>query len=70
MEVRVVGERCQGHNRCVSLAPRIFDVDDYGSAVVLVPGVLPAELEANALLAASSCPEEAIEIVATTEARA
>jgi ferredoxin len=70
MEVRVLAEQCQGHNRCVSLAPKVFDVDVYGNAVVLVAGELPAELEAGARLAASSCPEEAIEIIDTAEAGA
>ena len=70
MEVRVVTERCQGHNRCVSLAPEVFDVDEFGNAVLVAPGTVPAALEAGARLAVASCPEEAIEIVETTEAHA
>ena len=29
-------ERCTGHGRCYALAPKLFDADDYGHAV-LVP---------------------------------
>ena len=34
MRVEVNSELCQGHNRCYALAPELFDVDDYGNAVV------------------------------------
>ena len=32
MIVRVIAEKCQGHNRCYALAPELFDVDDLGYA--------------------------------------
>ena len=51
-----------GHNRCYALAPELFDVDDYGQAVVIVDDEIPAELEEKARLAASNCPEYAITI--------
>ena len=60
MRVRVDGEKCQGHNRCYSLAPELFDVDDYGEAHELNDGIVPAGLEDKARLAASNCPEYAI----------
>ena len=53
---------CQGHNRCYALAPEIFDVDDYGQAVLTIEGDVPAELQDKARLAASNCPEYAISI--------
>ena len=28
MRVHVDQEKCQGHNRCVALAPDLFEVDD------------------------------------------
>ena len=53
---------CQGHNRCYSLAPELFDVDDEGYAVLLVTGEVPAELEDKARLCADNCPEFAITV--------
>jgi ferredoxin len=29
---------CQGHNRCYSLAPELFDVDDMGTAILKIEG--------------------------------
>jgi ferredoxin len=63
MRVAVNSELCQGHNRCYALAPELFDVDDYGNAVVLGDGEVPPELEEKARLALSNCPEYAITIV-------
>jgi ferredoxin len=62
MRVQLDTEKCQGHNRCYALAPELFDVDDYGTAVLLVEGDIPAELEDKARLAAANCPEYAITI--------
>jgi ferredoxin len=44
------------------LAPELFDVDDYGQAVLVVDDEVPGELHAKARLAASNCPEFAITI--------
>jgi ferredoxin len=63
MRVEVNTELCQGHNRCYALAPELFDVDDYGTAVVIGDGVVTPELEAKAQLAVANCPEYAISIV-------
>jgi ferredoxin len=62
MRVTVDSEKCQGHNRCFALAPELFDVDDYGTAVVIGDGSVPAELEEKARLAVANCPEFAIGI--------
>jgi ferredoxin len=62
MRVHVDTEKCQGHNRCYALAPELFDVDDFGTAVVLNDGVVPAGLEDKAQLALANCPEYAITI--------
>ena len=62
MKLRVDPDKCQGHARCFSLAPEIFDVDDYGLASVIVD-VVPPELEDKARLAVANCPEYAIEII-------
>lgn len=63
MRVHVDEGKCQGHNRCYSLAPELFDVDDYGNAHELNDGVVPAELEEKARLAVANCPEYAVTIV-------
>lgn len=62
MRVHLDSEKCQGHNRCYSLAPEIFDVDDLGQAVLLIDGDIPEELHAKARLAVANCPEYAITI--------
>lgn len=62
MRVTVDSKKCQGHNRCFALAPELFDVDDYGTAVVIGDGSVPADLEEKARLAVANCPEFAIEI--------
>lgn len=62
MRVTVDSEKCQGHNRCFALAPELFDVDDYGTAVVIGDGSVPADLQEKARLAVANCPEFAIEI--------
>ena len=65
LPVRVVvdAEKCQGHNRCYALAPELFDVDDFGQAVVIGSGEVAPDLIAKAQLAMANCPEFAISIV-------
>lgn len=60
MRVSVDAEKCQGHNRCFALAPELFDVDEYGTAVVIGDGEVPPELADKARLAVANCPEFAI----------
>ena len=60
MRVRVDRERCTGHGRCYSLAPELFEPDDYGDSVVVGDGSVPAGLEDKARLAEANCPERAI----------
>lgn len=63
MKVRVDRDRCQGHNRCYDIAPGLFDLDDFGNATAALDGAVPSEQEADARLAALSCPEQAILLV-------
>ena len=56
------GGLCVYLDRCYSLAPELFDVDDYGYATELGDGQVPVELEDKARLAAANCPEFAITI--------
>ena len=62
MRVTVDAENCQGHNRCFALAPELFDVDEYGTAVVIGDGTVPPDLADKARLAAANCPEFAITV--------
>jgi ferredoxin len=62
MRVHLDSGKCQGHNRCHALAPELFDVDDYGQAILLVEDDVPEDLQRKARLAASNCPEYAITI--------
>lgn len=62
MRIHVDADKCQGHNRCYALAPELFDVDDYGNAVVVGDGTVPPALEEKARLAVANCPEFAITI--------
>ena len=63
MKVRVNSDLCQGHGRCCSLAPELFEVDDYGLSSALNDGEVPAGMEQKAQLCIDSCPEFAIEMV-------
>ncbi len=63
MRIVVDSEKCEGHNRCYSLAPELVDVDDYGYATAIGDGNVPKELEDKARLAVDNCPEFAITIV-------
>lgn len=62
MRVHVDQEKCQGHNRCIVLAPSLFEIDDYGTASAVGDGLVPPAFEADAVLAADNCPEFAISI--------
>ena len=61
MRVSVDEDRCQGHARCWSICPEVFELDDEGHAVV-VQAEVPVELEAKAREAADNCPELAIPV--------
>ena len=63
MKISVDEDRCQGHSRCMALAPELFEVDDYGVSSVRIDGDVPADLAEKARLAAANCPERAITIV-------
>jgi len=62
LRVGVDSGRCQGHNRCCSLAPELFEADDLGNARVKGDGAVPPALEAKARLAVANCPEHAVRL--------
>ncbi|MDA1310663.1 MAG: ferredoxin [Proteobacteria bacterium] len=63
MRIRVNPDNCQGHNRCKTIAPDLFDLDDFGNASAAGDGLVPADQEDAARLAIENCPEFAIELV-------
>jgi len=62
MKVHLEYDSCHGHQSCAIAAPEVFGADDYGNAVVLIEGDLPAALEAKARRAVGNCPEHALTI--------
>ena len=58
--VQIDADKCQGHGRCYSLAPELFDADDLGAGFVLGDGTVPPELLEQARRAVANCPEYAI----------
>ena len=63
MKLRVDPDRCEGHNRCHSLAPELFELDRFGNATARGDGAVPPAMEARARLAVANCPEYAVQIV-------
>ena len=61
MKLKIDLDACTGHGRCYSLAPELFDADEYGHSVLLQPDV-PADQVDKARLAAANCPERAITV--------
>ncbi|WP_339709921.1 ferredoxin [uncultured Sphingosinicella sp.] len=61
MKIKVHHSMCQGHARCYSLAPDIFQLDDAG---YILPGdiTVPAGQEALAQRGVRACPERALEV--------
>ena len=62
LKIHVDQEKCQGHARCKSLAPELFDLDECGNAHEVGDGSVTEGLEDNAWLAQTNCPEIAIEM--------
>ncbi|MFZ6003157.1 MAG: ferredoxin [Actinomycetota bacterium] len=62
MRVHVDQQKCQGHNRCVVLAPDLFEVDELGMASEKGTGEVPPGREEVAQLAVDNCPEYAVSL--------
>ncbi len=63
MRIKVDNDKCQGHNRCNTISPELFDLDEYGYSHEKEDGTVPKELKEKARLAVANCPERAIKIV-------
>ncbi|HXW33664.1 MAG TPA: ferredoxin [Acidimicrobiales bacterium] len=59
MKIRLDSEVCQGHGRCYTLAPDLFDADERGHCVLLKEEVPPGR-EADARSGVENCPEQAL----------
>jgi ferredoxin len=62
MKISVDPALCQGHNRCVVVAPDLFDIDDEGFASASGDGTVRPDQKERAELAVDNCPEQAIRI--------
>lgn len=62
MRLRIDPELCAGHGRCYSLAPEVFDCDEFGHGTV-VSEELPEHLRPKAEQGAANCPEGAISLL-------
>jgi ferredoxin len=67
--VHVDPDKCQGHNRCYSVSPELFELDDLGMSSEVGTGLVPAGLVSRARLAVANCPEHAISLIEAGEAQ-
>lgn len=65
LRVRVDPDKCQGHNRCYSIAPDLFELDELGMSAPAGDGVVPARLADAARRAEANCPEFAVSVEAS-----
>ncbi|WP_179475763.1 ferredoxin [Mycolicibacterium vinylchloridicum] len=63
MRVRVDASRCQGHTLCAMIAPESFELDDVDGHAQAITEVVPEARRDQVREAATSCPEQAIEIM-------
>ena len=66
--VHVDPDTCQGHNRCYSVSPDLFELDDLGMSSEVGTGLVRAGMVGLARLAVANCPEHAISLTELTEA--
>jgi ferredoxin len=64
--VHVDPDKCQGHNRCYSVAPDLFELDDLGMSSEIGTGIVTGDLIEAARLAEANCPEHAISLTEAT----
>jgi ferredoxin len=67
--VHVDPDKCQGHNRCYSVSPDLFELDDLGMSSEVGAGLVPAGQLTLARLAVANCPEHAISLTEAPEAQ-
>ena len=62
LRLHVDQDKCQGHARCKSLAPELFELDEFGNAHEVGDGTVPADEVNHAHDAVSSCPARALRV--------
>ena len=62
MRIELNDARCQGHLRCLALAPELFDCDEFGYATLRTTDVLTFGAQEAALRSEANCPERAIRL--------
>jgi ferredoxin len=67
--VHVDPDKCQGHNRCYSVSPDLFELDDLGLSSEIGAGLVAAGQLTLARLAVANCPEHAISLIEAQEAQ-
>jgi ferredoxin len=67
MKVQLDAEICDGFGTCAAHAPDVFELDDFGYAVVLNDGTVPAGSEDAARRAVRDCPVHAITALDTPD---
>lgn len=65
--VHVDPDKCQGHNRCYSVSPDLFELDDLGMSSAIGAGLVPDGQLSLARLAVANCPEHAISLTEAPE---
>jgi ferredoxin len=60
VSVRVDLGLCQGHGRCLEVAPEVFEYDDVSNQAYVIAGTDAAAWTDLILEAVSACPEGAI----------
>lgn len=63
VRVKVDETRCQGHARCLTFAPDVFDFDDEGYSFVPEESSRFEELPEHVRRAVANCPERAILVI-------
>lgn len=66
MQLRLDATKCSGYGQCAEHLPSVFDLDEWGYAVLKDDGHVPAGEEEAAGRAIADCPQRAISDAAAT----
>ena len=56
LKIHVDQDKCQGHARCKSLAPELFNLDEFGNAHEIGDGTVPGGPRGQGLAGPSQLP--------------
>jgi ferredoxin len=63
MHVSLDETKCQGYGLCAETCPSVFEMNEFGMAVLRNGGAVPAGDEDAAERATAACPEQAIAVL-------